>query len=52
MQRKSDYILRLCLVIGDAVALIVSFAAAYYIRVAVDHDRISSKHNGQISCGR
>ncbi len=36
MRKKSDYILRLCLVIGDAVALIVSFAMAYYIRVAID----------------
>ncbi|MBR3115754.1 sugar transferase [Candidatus Saccharibacteria bacterium] len=36
MQKKSDYVLRLCLVIGDAVALIASFAAAYYIRVVVD----------------
>lgn len=36
MRKKSDFVLRLCLIIGDAVALILSFAAAYYIRVHVD----------------
>lgn len=36
MRKKSDYILRLCLILGDAVALILSFAAAYAIRVHVD----------------
>ena len=36
MQKKSDLILRLALIIGDGVALILSFAAAYYIRVHVD----------------
>ena len=36
MQKKSDYILKLCLVIGDALALVVSFAFAYYIRVRID----------------
>ncbi len=36
MRKKSDSVLRLCLIIGDAVALILSFAAAYYIRVHVD----------------
>lgn len=36
MRKKSDFILRLCLIIGDAVALILSFAAAYFIRVHVD----------------
>lgn len=36
MQKKSDFILRLCLIIGDAVALILSYAAAYFIRVHVD----------------
>ncbi|MBO7132142.1 sugar transferase [Candidatus Saccharibacteria bacterium] len=36
MRKKSDFILRLCLIIGDAVALILSFAIAYYIRVHVD----------------
>lgn len=36
MQKKSDYVLRLCLIIGDAVALMLSFAAAYAIRVHVD----------------
>ena len=36
MQKKSDFVLRLCLIIGDAVALMLSFAAAYAIRVYVD----------------
>ncbi len=36
MRKKSDFILRLCLIIGDAVALILSFAIAYYIRVHID----------------
>lgn len=36
MRKKSDFILRLCLIIGDAVALLLSFAVAYYIRVKVD----------------
>ncbi|MEE0888320.1 MAG: exopolysaccharide biosynthesis polyprenyl glycosylphosphotransferase [Candidatus Saccharimonadaceae bacterium] len=36
MRKKSDFILRLCLVIGDALALILSFAMAYFIRVHVD----------------
>ena len=36
MRKKSDYILRLVLIIGDAVALILSFAMAYFIRVHVD----------------
>ena len=36
MRKKSDLILRLCLILGDAVALIASFAMAYYIRVRVD----------------
>ena len=36
MRKKSDFILRLCLIIGDAVALVLSFAAAYYIRVRID----------------
>ncbi|MBR2830958.1 exopolysaccharide biosynthesis polyprenyl glycosylphosphotransferase [Candidatus Saccharibacteria bacterium] len=36
MRRKSDYILRLALVMGDAVALVMSFALAYFIRVHVD----------------
>ena len=36
MRKKSDFILRLCLVIGDAVALILSFAFAYFLRVYVD----------------
>lgn len=36
MQKKSDFILRLALIIGDAVMLVLSFAAAYAIRVHVD----------------
>lgn len=36
MRKKSDIILRVCLLIGDAVALILSFAAAYFVRVHVD----------------
>ena len=36
MRRKSDFILRLSLIIGDAVALILSFAFAYFLRVYVD----------------
>lgn len=36
MRKKSDYILRVCLILGDAVALVLSFAMAYYIRVHVD----------------
>ncbi|MBR2725410.1 sugar transferase [Candidatus Saccharibacteria bacterium] len=36
MRKKSDFILRFCIVIGDAVALILSFAFAYFLRVYVD----------------
>ncbi len=36
MQKKSDSILRVALVVGDAVALILSYAMAYFIRVHVD----------------
>ena len=36
MRKKSDFILRLCLIIGDAIALLLSFAVAYYIRVKID----------------
>ncbi len=36
MQKKSDYFLRLALVVGDAVMLVLSFASAYAIRVHVD----------------
>lgn len=36
MRKKSDYILRICLILGDAVALVLSFAMAYFIRVHVD----------------
>ena len=36
MRKKSDYVLRLCLIVGDAIALILSFAMAYFVRVHVD----------------
>ena len=36
MRKKSDFILRFCLIIGDAAALIMSFAFAYFIRIHVD----------------
>lgn len=36
MRKKSDFILRFCLIIGDAVALVLSFAMAYVVRVYVD----------------
>ena len=36
MQKKSDYILRLALLIGDGVMLILSLALSYFIRVHVD----------------
>ena len=36
MRKKSDFILRLSLIIGDALALILSFAFAYFVRVHVD----------------
>lgn len=36
MRKKSDTILRLLLIVGDALALILSFAMAYFIRVKVD----------------
>lgn len=36
MQKKSDIVLRVALIMGDAIALILSFAMAYFIRVHVD----------------
>ena len=36
MRKKSDSILRFGLIVGDAVALILSFAFAYFVRVHVD----------------
>lgn len=36
MRKKSDFVLRFCLILGDAVALILSFAMAYFVRVHVD----------------
>lgn len=35
MQRKPDSIIRLALIVGDAIALIASFAVAYFIRAHV-----------------
>ena len=36
MKNKSDFFLRIALIVGDAVALILSFAMAYFVRVHVD----------------
>ena len=36
MQQKSNLILRILLIIGDAIALILSFSMAYFIRVHID----------------
>lgn len=36
MRKKSDSILRFSLIIGDALALVLSFAFAYFVRVHVD----------------
>ncbi len=36
MRKKANFVLRLCLIFGDAVALVLSFAAAYLVRVYVD----------------
>ena len=36
MRKRSDFILRLCLIVGDAIALILSFATAYFVRVHLD----------------
>ena len=36
MRKMSDHILRLALILGDAVVLILSFAFSYFIRVHVD----------------
>lgn len=36
MRKKSDFILRVALILGDGLMLILSFAAAYAIRVHVD----------------
>lgn len=36
MRKKSDTILRLLLIVGDALALLLSFAMAYFIRVKID----------------
>ena len=36
MRKKSDFILRISLLIGDGLMLVLSFALAYYIRVHVD----------------
>ena len=36
MRKKSDFVLRLALIVGDGLALVLSFAMAYFIRVHVD----------------
>ena len=36
MRKKSDFILRLALILGDGLMLILSFALSYFIRVHVD----------------
>ena len=36
MKKKSDLFLRISLIIGDAIAIILSFAVAYIIRIHVD----------------
>ena len=36
MRKKSDFILRLALILGDSVMLILSFATAYFVRVHLD----------------
>lgn len=36
MRKKSDFILRVCLIISDALMLVLSFAMAYFIRVRID----------------
>ncbi|MBR2994533.1 sugar transferase [Candidatus Saccharibacteria bacterium] len=36
MKKKSDFVLRISLIIGDSIAMILSFAVAYFIRVHVD----------------
>ena len=36
MRKKPDFILRLCLIFSDAVAMIASFAFAYFARIYID----------------
>ena len=36
MRKKSDFVLRVCLIVSDALMLVLSFACAYFIRVKVD----------------
>ncbi|MBQ6461618.1 sugar transferase [Candidatus Saccharibacteria bacterium] len=36
MRKKSDFVLRIALIIGDSLMLILSYAMAYFIRVHVD----------------
>ena len=36
MRKKSDFVLRFCLIVGDAIALVLSFAVAYLVRIYVD----------------
>ena len=36
MRKKSDFVLRIALVFGDGLMLILSYAAAYFIRIHID----------------
>ncbi len=36
MRKKTDFILRLCLMFCDAVAIVASFSFAYFVRVRID----------------
>ena len=36
MRKKSDIILRFCLIVGDAIMLVLSFAFAYFVRAHID----------------
>lgn len=36
MQRKSDFVLRVAMIFGDALMLVLSYAGAYFIRVHID----------------
>ena len=36
MRKKSDFVLRITLILGDGLMLVLSYAAAYFIRVHID----------------
>ena len=36
MRKKSDFVLRIALILGDGLMLVLSYAAAYFIRVHID----------------